>query len=322
MGKKAVAMMYWLPIVKENVDTFLLQAKREVVIRYHQDNYRTYYLLGTPVIVIVEENATNGEIQEAFSREYSEYVSQFHPDRVDATPNPEANTKISLKMEERDEWITALYATYPLKDSVFCLFPELVSSGEITEEMVQKVHARKKSGPLATDLVGYRIVAYCSARLSKRIIIDPRLKETEYPCWGAGLPGMPTHNKVAYALVENRVIFSGIETERRTSTMNAAESIIEAIAEQEKIDIVSYRWFDLQTHRGYHSIQPGNFHLKEIDLTINPKGERPPQGLQDEFEGEKFIIIDSAGERDFSVAQWDEISCPENICDLFQECIG
>lgn len=322
MKKKAVAMMYWLPIFKEHVNTLLLQTKREVILRYHEDKHRTYYLLGIPVLAVVEADATREEIKAACSREYYKHISQFHPDLADATPRPEENTKVFIDVEERDEWITAAYATYPLKDSVFCLFPELVSSEEITDEMVQKIRARKKSGPPFIDLHGYRIVAHCSVRIAKKIIADPRLKEAEYPCWGVGFSGMPPHNKVAYIRMNDWVVFSGIELERRTSTINAAESIIEAIVEQEKIDIMSHRWFDLQTHRGYHSIYPGKFQFKELELTINPRGERAPESTQTELEGEKFIIIDSAGERDFSVARWNEISCPENIHDLFQECIG
>lgn len=92
------------------------------------------------------------------------------------------------------------------------------------------------------------------------------LKNAQYPCWGfsntalfVGL-GMqdpatatvfPEFNKVVYAMLGDHCYFSGTERELCTSTITAAESIIEAIAKQEGVDPLLVHWFDLQTYEGY-----------------------------------------------------------------------
>lgn len=91
------------------------------------------------------------------------------------------------------------------------------------------------------------------------------MEEAAYPCWGAGFgPMFPEFNRVVYAIVGDCCYFSGIEKKLRTSTINAAESIIMAICKQEGVFPNRLRWFDLQTHHGYDSKQPGGFELDEV----------------------------------------------------------
>lgn len=62
------------------------------------------------------------------------------------------------------------------------------------------------------------------------------LKEAKYRCWGFGRdPIFPEYNKVVYTIVEDWCVFSGIELKLKTSTINAAESIIKAISDQETL---------------------------------------------------------------------------------------
>lgn len=146
------------------------------------------------------------------------------------------------------------------------------------------------------------------------------LKQAEYECWGWGVPGMPRYNKVVYVIMENCCYFSGIEREKRTSTINAAESIIKSIAQQEGVSPMSFRYFDLQTHRGYDKL-PGEYQLDELILEKDPRGERKGGTEEIEIEGEKVLLItgDSYG---FTIGSWRPTECPPDILEIFKEYIG
>ncbi|MFC1625350.1 hypothetical protein ACFL1O_00505 [Patescibacteria group bacterium] len=129
------------------------------------------------------------------------------------------------------------------------------------------------------------------------------LKKLEYKTASPRSTGI-----VVYAVLKNKcVIFSGITSPG--STINFAEEIIESIAAQEKIKVTAYRWFDLQTHRGYKSKEPGNFDFDELILVpghscsqsaIHAEAWRPqsiPREVVNLFK--KYI-----GERDASLKIW------------------
>lgn len=104
-----------------------------------------------------------------------------------------------------------------------------------------------------------------------------------------------------YVIIDNKCYFSGAKNELFTSTINAAESIITAIAKQEGVSVWTLEWFDLQTHCGYSSKQPGQFELDQVVLTENLRGTHI---------------------YDFFVKEWDPVSCPDEIRTLFKEYIG
>jgi hypothetical protein len=108
-------------------------------------------------------------------------------------------------------------------------------------------------------------------------------------------------NKVAYAIVGKNCYFTGTEKENRMSTINAAEYIIKAITEQEKISVKDYRFFDLQTHRGYSKAQ-GVFELDELILDFSKKS-----------------TCDSSN---FVVSMWMPAKCSDEVRKIFQEYIN
>lgn len=92
-----------------------------------------------------------------------------------------------------------------------------------------------------------------------------QLKKIPYPTFD----GKPAF--VVYAISDNQCIFSGI-TWPATSTINAAEGVVEAIAKNERRKVHSLRFFDLQTQRGYPGKEVGEFEFDE--LTLKLQGDR------------------------------------------------
>ena len=88
------------------------------------------------------------------------------------------------------------------------------------------------------------------------------LKEARYKCWGHG-PEFPEFNVVKYLIISDHCYFTGIERKKRTSTINAAREIVQAIADQEGVPLRSLRFFDLQTHQGYNK-RLGEYALDEV----------------------------------------------------------
>jgi len=103
------------------------------------------------------------------------------------------------------------------------------------------------------------------------------LKEARYGCWAAGLDGFPEQNKVLYIFVGNACYFTGVEREMRTSTINAAESIIRSICQLEQVQPFDIHWYDLQTSLGYGGAgsrwHPGTFVLSELMVELDPRKE-------------------------------------------------
>ena len=153
--------------------------------------------------------------------------------------------------------------------------------------------------------------------------LKPELQEAHYRCWGYGSdPGFPEYNKVAYIIIGDCCYFSGVEKEMRTSTINAAESIIEAISHQENILAIALRWFDLLTYRGYNN-KPGEYELKE--LKIGPSKDLTSKGWRLgllEVNGEEALIYTEA-EQDFVIASWNDVAlCPNEVLEIFRDYIG
>lgn len=67
-------------------------------------------------------------------------------------------------------------------------------------------------------------------------------------------------------LGKRALIFSGVTSRGRASTINSAREIIEAIVKQESIDINSRDFYDLQTYKGYEHLKLGNFILDRVSL--------------------------------------------------------
>ena len=138
------------------------------------------------------------------------------------------------------------------------------------------------------------------------------LKEAQYPCWAGG-PEFPRFNKVVYTVIGNCCYFSGIELEKRTSTINAAESIVLVIAHQEGVPATSLRYFDLQTHRGYEK-PSGEYEIDELNVQKYEPPEDLPPGAK---------VIGSPGKKGgISIRGWIRTECPPEVCEMFKEYIG
>ncbi len=91
------------------------------------------------------------------------------------------------------------------------------------------------------------------------------LKKARYENFGGG----NKYAEVAYEIFGDRCVFCGITPpHKRTSTINAAESILQAIADQEGVPVTNLRFFDLQTQMGYN-MAPGLFEFDELVFTVN-----------------------------------------------------
>lgn len=60
-----------------------------------------------------------------------------------------------------------------------------------------------------------------------------------------------------------KCVFSGVSGNGK-STINAAEGIIKAIAETEKVPL---KFYDLQTHKGYDYFKPGEYSFDLLIIT-------------------------------------------------------
>ena len=109
----------------------------------------------------------------------------------------------------------------------------------------------------------------------------------------ASFNGRPT--PVAYYIFEgDRCVFTGI-TDKGTSTINAVERIVEAIAVVEGRGIRELTFFDLQTRKGYSHYRSGEFAFSQLILS--------------EKEGRVTSVV------------WRSIACPENVRDEFRDFI-
>ncbi len=142
------------------------------------------------------------------------------------------------------------------------------------------------------------------------------LKELDYPNFWIGT------SRVAYAIFpDRRVVFSGI-TREGTSTINAAESIIQEICRREEIDPYAHRWFDLQTNRQYgdgrfNCPHPGEFEFNELHFRPNP---HPGVTQQTDERGQPYTLVSTP--EAYCVERWTPVPCPPEVVAAFRECIG
>jgi hypothetical protein len=144
------------------------------------------------------------------------------------------------------------------------------------------------------------------------------LKETKYRCWGYPFPGCPEFHKVVYAIIGNVCYFSG--TERGTSTINAAESIIKEICTQENVPIKNLRFVDIQTHLGYRK-PSGVYMVNELTIKLRPGTKRKGGIEQIEIGGEKGLLI-TGDQEGFEVTSWAKTPFPVDVLELFRPYIG
>lgn len=93
----------------------------------------------------------------------------------------------------------------------------------------------------------------------------------------------------------NAVIFTGVSSYAR-ATINGAEEIICAIAEQEGIDLQDTAFYDLQTCRGLDTRREGHF----------------------QFDGVTFDLKDGKPIK----LSWRKVECPQRVITLFGGLIG
>lgn len=89
------------------------------------------------------------------------------------------------------------------------------------------------------------------------------LKEIQYKNIGGPETG---YAKVVYTIfLGNQCVFSGVRLgDFWTSTVNAAEIIIAAIAEQEGYEVDELQFYDLQTKSGYEQKNPGQYEFDKL----------------------------------------------------------
>lgn len=121
------------------------------------------------------------------------------------------------------------------------------------------------------------------------------LKEAKYRNWGYPAVG-PEFGVVKYAIKGRECYFSGVPKAlyEVTSTINAANDIVKAIAGQEDVAITDLRFFDLQTHLAYD----------------RPEGE---------FEFDELIISFANGQMSIG---WQSRECPPDVLEIFRAQIG
>jgi hypothetical protein len=107
-------------------------------------------------------------------------------------------------------------------------------------------------------------------------------------------PGCTGEGVVSYVVRGSECTFSGI-TPEFTSTINAAEYIIRAIAAAERFDPRVMTFFDLITQRGYPSMKGGEYEYKRLKVDYN--GQSRGRGIW--------------------VDQWTDVECPPGILQLF-----
>jgi hypothetical protein len=109
-------------------------------------------------------------------------------------------------------------------------------------------------------------------------------KEVEYLSAGGW---KNPYNRVAYKVYRWQIIFSGLsdgDRIARCSTINSAENIVLAISDTEGIDPRNYRFYDLQTHRGYTSHKDGEFTFNRLILRWKQGIRKPAQAHWEEVE--------------------------------------
>ncbi|MFX0202142.1 MAG: hypothetical protein ACFFCW_39020 [Candidatus Hodarchaeota archaeon] len=91
------------------------------------------------------------------------------------------------------------------------------------------------------------------------------------------------------------IIYTGVSSHAR-KTINGAEEIICAIAEQEGIDLQNTAFYDLQTYRGISTRKEGDFDFDKVTFDLKD-GEPTNLG-------------------------WQKVECPQRVITLFGGLIG
>ncbi len=148
------------------------------------------------------------------------------------------------------------------------------------------------------------------------------IKFAPYRCWGWGQRDYPQHNWVAYFMINDVCIFSGIDRTKRTSTVNAAEDIIENISNNEIIHWSQRKWFDLLGPWGYPFQRAGEYKLALLELAytdISRSGRSEHDILRD---GESIYVV-ARHAREVCVKDWHfrgYNSRLEPLYSVFEQC--
>ncbi len=108
---------------------------------------------------------------------------------------------------------------------------------------------------------------------SRRVIMNGlSLKEVDYPGFTPASGG-----RVAYVVVGNQVYFSGLTPpQQSTSTINAAESIIQAICRAADLDWRACEFYDIQTHWGYSQRAAGQWVIDQLHVVCHSSDPNRP----------------------------------------------
>lgn len=122
------------------------------------------------------------------------------------------------------------------------------------------------------------------------------MKEVSYH-----IPGvMREPSRVAYHMSGLNCYFTATE-KMTTSTINGAEYVIQAIADNERKRPSALRFFDIQTHKGYFK-RPGVYAVDELEFKVK----------WDNSVGKIFPIVSA----------WKKTSLPTEIIEVFKKFIG
>ena len=144
------------------------------------------------------------------------------------------------------------------------------------------------------------------------------LQETQYCCRGLELERV---SKVVYVICDHAVYFSGVEClDELADTIGSVSRVIEAIAKQEQFDATAYRWFDVQTHRGYPDVPAGQSRCYKLTVQISPVSGCVINRIfvvnSDGFIREEVIMGDY-----FWIASWVPRNLPKDLEPVFAEYI-
>lgn len=115
---------------------------------------------------------------------------------------------------------------------------------------------------------------------------------------------------VVYLIHEGVVYFSGMDKDRST-TVNEAESVILAIANEEKIDWFNFEYVDVQTTHGYDESE-GWYCISYLEISIQPNSN--PRV-------DEWVCIDAALGHPEPVEP-DYFEVPEDVLSQFKELIN
>lgn len=143
------------------------------------------------------------------------------------------------------------------------------------------------------------------------------MKEIQYRNLGARvLPSTAEYSRVLYSFVSGRCVFTSVTPPPTTTTINAAEWIIEAICAQEKIMPDSVIFCDLQTKIAYGNLSDfqsqsfSRFQYDEITLECGPRFPMRP------------MHVPGAPSFEITKLLWKAAPCPGEVVRTFAHLIG